>query len=557
MSRPRRNTRHFNEPPGIGNPPPPGFQTVLNSLLAQRDAALGVPAQSQPVARWESSSQPEILWELLAERRRVGIPPSLSQEQNAAIEAAIAHNPVQTVETTIAEMETAVSASQGASPALTIVSDTFWNALQDALPASGIPELVTSTPAFQTARQPTASGGLSPMDISSEDNLPPPRHNVALLTSSPALGDNPEAPILLSSDSESPQVLQATGSAAHVPVVPAEPLLSEGGGEHVASQEGSDDPARANAGERSSDESPFDSVSSYRRDVAHPLELSSDSPLSSFHSSQAPDIPDMGSARRGGKMSTAKATEALEEAGPGVLARARYLNVIPARDTKSITPDREPTEVKRSLPILQLFANTPLTDGSVFMYELMREAHEEAVGAMAGITDELNRVWEGFSHYFLREPLELLNDPSVPIEGAHLRRMADIVGAVLSGGPKSMTEGESDVWASLLPGDWFRLATFITAAIAQGCIRTQDIGRKGAFDIEPCKDNFIHDDSLTRPPTQRDLLMAVSAQVQEELKDEGALLLQDSIDGLRATVWRTHEGQIRAWTEREVLSVYN
>jgi hypothetical protein len=34
------------------------------------------------------------------------------------------------------------------------------------------------------------------------------------------------------------------------------------------------------------------------------------------------------------------------------------------------------------------------------------------------------------------------------------------------------------------------------------------------------------------------------------------LLLQDSVDGLHATIWRAHEGQIQAWTEHEVLSVY-
>jgi hypothetical protein len=150
----------------------------------------------------------------------------------------------------------------------------------------------------------------------------------------------------------------------------------------------------------------------------------------------------------------------------------------------------------------------------------------------------------------------MLEDPSVPVESEYLRRMVDIVMAVLSGGPKLMEEGANDVWAALPPGDWYRLATFITAAIAQGCIRTTDIGRKGAFDVEPCKDTFLHDTSLTRPATQRELLAAVSAQVQEELKDKGALLPQDSIDGLRATIWRAHEGQIRAWMECEVLSVY-
>jgi type VI protein secretion system component VasK len=87
---PRRNTRPADNPHPL---PRPGFQTVLNSLLAQRDAALGVTIPSQPIARWESSSQPEILWELLAEQRRAGIAPSLSQEQNAAVEAAIAHIP--------------------------------------------------------------------------------------------------------------------------------------------------------------------------------------------------------------------------------------------------------------------------------------------------------------------------------------------------------------------------------------------------------------------------------------------------------------------------------
>jgi hypothetical protein len=43
----------------------------------------------------------------------------------------------------------------------------------------------------------------------------------------------------------------------------------------------------------------------------------------------------MGLARRGGKMTTGKATDEMEGASPAVLARARYLNVVPARDTRS------------------------------------------------------------------------------------------------------------------------------------------------------------------------------------------------------------------------------
>jgi hypothetical protein len=145
----------------------------------------------------------------------------------------------------------------------------------------------------------------------------------------------------------------------------------------------------------------------------------------------------------------------------------------------------------------------------------------------------------------------------VPVEGQYLRKMADIVAVVLSGGTWSMEEAESDVYSSLIPGDWFRLATFITAAIAQGCVQTPNVVKAGDFDVEPCKETFLSDESLTKPCTQAELLKAVLAQVMEELNPNGALMPQDSKSGLRATIWRAHEGQIRAWTEKEVLSMYN
>jgi hypothetical protein len=549
MSPPRQNTRRFNSPLGIGNPPPPGFQTVLNLLLAQRDAALGVTVPSQPIARWSSSSQPEILWELLAERRRAGIPPTLSQEQDAALEAAIAHIPPPTVADTIATMEEAAQASQGGqSPALTVVSDAFWEAIQLALPASGIPADFTTAPAFTEACQPSQSMGSSPMDISSD--LPSPGLLTAPPPPPPQLGDDPNAPIILSSDSDVQVLSGAVNTRGqHVGSEAASPPLAE----HEAS---SPLPASSMSGERPSDHFPSASVS-FGDDAAHALELSSDSPASSFHPSQADSVPDMGPARRGGKMTSGRPTDQFEDASPAVLARARYLNVIPARDTKSMTPEREPSEVARAIPALQRLAAAPQIDKGVFNVEFMEAAQREAEAAFHGITDELNRVREGFSHYFLNDPLTILEDPPIPVESAHLRRMADIIGAVISGGPRTAAEGENDVWATLPTGDWFRLATFLTAAIVRGCIRTPGVGRKGAFDVEPCRDQSLHDSSLVRPHTQRDLLMVVSAQVLEELKDEGALLPQDSCDGLRATVWRAHEGQIWAWMEREVMSVYS
>jgi hypothetical protein len=548
---PRRNTRPADNP----QPPPrPGFQTVLNSLLAQRDAALGVTIPSQPIARWESSSQPEILWELLAERRRAGVPPSLSQEQNAAVEAAIAHIPPAIIDDTIVEMEVAVSTSQGASPALTVVSDAFWNALQAVLPASGIPDIVTKGPAFQEAHRSNDSAGSSPMDTSSDGILAPQPHSPSLITPFPALGDLPNAPIVLSSDSDHPAGEHEVAPATHVEVTSP----PDGGGvassppDHVTPSEAlASDGMPAN-----SDDTPLDSVSSWGRDAGHPLELSSDpSTHSSLRSSEIPDVPDMGPARRGGRMTTGKVTDDLEGANPAVLARLRYSNIVPARDTRS---SAEPA-IKRGVTneILRQFAVTDLSDGSVFTYANLDTAHEEAEASLHGATDELNQVRLGFSHYFLRDPINLVEDPSVPIESNYLRRMADIVGAVLCGGPCATSESDEDVYGSLLPGDWFRLATFLMAAIARGCLRTSDLCKKGSFDVNPCKDDFILDPSITAPVSQAALLQAIAAQITEELHPVGALMPQDSADGLRATIWRAHEGQIRAWTEREVLSVYS
>jgi hypothetical protein len=552
---PCRNTRPADNPQPL---PRPGFQSVLNSLLAQRDAALGVTVPSQPIACWESSSQPEILWELLAERRRAGIPPTLSQEQNAAVEAALSHIPPIVVNNTIVEMEKAVTTSQGGSPALTEVSEDFWNALQAALPASGIPNIITQGPAFQESRCPSTSGGSSLMDTSSNGIEAQPPHSPSLITPLPALGDIPSAPILLSSDSETPTPTAApplpTGEHEAADIsehTSASPSLITGvvgatPSDHVSME--SDAPSNV---------TPIDSVSSWGRDAGHPLELSSDPSVhSSLRSSEVPDVPDMGSARRGGRISTGKVTDAFEGASPAILARARYLNVVPARDTKSndTVPVTGPRETNATLC---KFALADLTDGKVFTYANMDAAHEEAIATLQGATDELSSVRLGFAHYYLRDPIALVEDPSVPVESEYLRKMADVVGAVLCGGPCSTLESTDDVYSSILLGDWFRLATFMTAAIARGCICSTNLAKKGAFAVEPCKDDFVTDSLITTPATQAALLQAVAAQITEELQPNGALMLQDSVDGLRATIWRAHKGQIRAWTEKEVLSVYS
>jgi hypothetical protein len=134
--------------------------------------------------------------------------------------------------------------------------------------------------------------------------------------------------------------------------------------------------------------------------------------------------------------------------------------------------------------------------------------------------------------------------------------MLDVVGAVLSTGPRWSEDSDTDVWTMLPPGDWFRVCTYITAAMTHGCVRTANISKMGNFPFEPCRDDLIHSNKLPPPATQLSGLQALVAQLQEELRPEGALLPQDSVDSLRATIWRAHEGLIREATLAQVNSVY-
>jgi hypothetical protein len=77
---------------------------------------------------------------------------------------------------------------------------------------------------------------------------------------------------------------------------------------------------------------------------------------------------------------------------------------------------------------------------------MLEAQEEEAAAAMKSITEELNQVVEGHSHYFLRDPLTILEDPAFPIKTEGLQRILDIAAAVLSGGPCT---DHNDLWATL------------------------------------------------------------------------------------------------------------
>jgi hypothetical protein len=195
---------------------------------------------------------------------------------------------------------------------------------------------------------------------------------------------------------------------------------------------------------------------------------------------------------------------------------------------------------------LRSLINTQVMDGSLAPLTAGNYHYYQAEGAMHAIRDELNQAVEGHSHYFLREPLTIMEDPAFPIQSEELQHILDLTGAALSAGPRIDSDQE-EIWKLLRPSDWYQAATHTMAAILRGAIHTKHVGRLGNFPIAPLRDDYRRSENLPRVEMQWDLLEAMALQVAEQLTlDNGPYMPQDSIDGIRATVWRAHKAQIRA-----------
>jgi hypothetical protein len=95
----------------------------------------------------------------------------------------------------------------------------------------------------------------------------------------------------------------------------------------------------------------------------------------------------------------------------------------------------------------------PIRGNSIGLITGQNNRYFEAVGLMDTIRDELNQAAEGHSHYFLNEPLTILQDPAFPVQSDELRRILDLAAAALSVGPR--TDNTDDVWSLLRPSDWY------------------------------------------------------------------------------------------------------
>jgi quinol monooxygenase YgiN len=194
-----------------------------------------------------------------------------------------------------------------------------------------------------------------------------------------------------------------------------------------------------------------------------------------------------------------------------------------------------------------------LMEGGVYSQLAPSDLQQEAVDAMIGATDELNQAVEGYSHYFLEQPLHLLASPSFAVESVPLRRMVDVVTAVVSMGAHDDLDVEhGEAWRSLMPGSWYRLSFSLLGAILRGCIRTPHIAHHGRFDFLPCLDTFRFSAQLPMPETQRDALRFMAQQLLDHIDGPhgGPLLPHAAAMTVRDAAWQAQHELIREEVRR-------
>jgi hypothetical protein len=196
-----------------------------------------------------------------------------------------------------------------------------------------------------------------------------------------------------------------------------------------------------------------------------------------------------------------------------------------------------------------------LTEGGDYSQLAPIDLQQEAVDAMIGATDELNQAVEGYSHYFLEQPLHLLASPTFAVESAPLRRMVDVVTAVISMGAHDDLDVEhGEAWRSLMPGSWYRLSFALLSAILRGCIRTPRIAHHGRFDFLPCLDTFRFSAQLPMPESQRDALRFMAQQLLDHIDGPhgGPLLPHAAATSVRDAAWQAQRELIREEVRRIV-----
>jgi hypothetical protein len=199
-----------------------------------------------------------------------------------------------------------------------------------------------------------------------------------------------------------------------------------------------------------------------------------------------------------------------------------------------------------------------LTEGGDYSQIALIDLQQEAVDAMMGATDKLNQAVEGYSHYFLEQPLHMHVTPTFAVAPKSLQRMVDIVTSVVSMGAHDDRDVEhGKVWCSLMPGLWYCLSFTFLSAILRGCIRTPRIAHHGRFDFLPSLDTFRFSAQLPMPETQHDALRFMAQQLLDHIEGPqgGPLLPHAAAMTVRDAAWQAQRELIKEEIRRAVLLI--
>ena len=140
---------------------------------------------------------------------------------------------------------------------------------------------------------------------------------------------------------------------------------------------------------------------------------------------------------------------------------------------------------------------------------------------------------EGYSNFFLGEntPLRVVEEGDIILGPSVLRGMSQIVGAVISAGPRMDDAWRTgEVLAGLDNSSWFCLTMSVLASIARGCGHVPNVHSRGNFPIDYEADSFLYSNDLEAPTSQADVVRKLTAQIYSAMGGPG----EDDDPGHRA-----------------------
>ena len=181
----------------------------------------------------------------------------------------------------------------------------------------------------------------------------------------------------------------------------------------------------------------------------------------------------------------------------------------------------------------------------------------KATELMYAAQDELNQAVEGYSHYFLDEPLRFLHGNRIDVESDALKRMLSVISGVVSMGPRTEDDyANGDSFVSLTNNSWYRVVLFLIASVLRGCARTADVAARGEWPIEPDQDTFLYARNLQKPSTQLMALHRMLEQLYAAMHSKnGHRMPHAKAEEVKDRIWSAHERAIVAEIEKEAATI--